>query len=635
MDIFYGFDLGDAESAVAKIGDDTQALPEIVPLHDEKSFVTAYAEMGDGRIQIGEQACYAANAVKRKLRFKSHFLENASSAEDIRCFASGVLATLRENGELTGDACVYIGCPAGWNKNEREQYRAVFERSGYPPAKIISESRAAMVSACQSRHLQVGYDILSKPVLVVDIGSSTTDFAYIMKGREVAMRTAGEVKLGGGAMDELLLDGAVAASPHAEGLRQAFRESEPWRTYCEFVARRLKERYYSDIDWWEAHGCTESVMVRYDRPLRLVLRMDRETADRLVAMPSRRLGGRSFRSVFMDALKAVRAQIPGNGPELIFLTGGVSKLPWIRGWCMEVFRDAVVICGNEPEFSVARGLAWSGRIDDELRKFRAELEELKAGRTVEKLVSERIGALYKDVVDVLVDPILEEAALPVFARWRSGEIRRLLDTDGALQSAITEWLQSDAARKLLMKPVTVWMKKTAEALEAYTVPICIRHNVPYTALSLSAWLDASEMDIRLEARNMFAVHELMLMIDGIVSILVGLVCGGSGVAVIASGPEGILAGVLLSLFVLVLGKKKMEAALMGMDLPVPVRKMVPISSVRSRLGMLSGTVKKNLYLSLEEDRNEEIIDRMVSEISGQIEECLTKMAEVVEIPLGP
>ena len=44
-------------------------------------------------------------------------------------------------------------------------------------------------------------------------------------------------------------------------------------------------------------------------------------------------------------------------------------------------------------------------------------------------------------------------------------------------------------------------------------------------------------------------------------------------------------------------------------------------------------LKANFYESLEEEKNEEITSRMVEEISQQIEQCLTKMAEIVEIPL--
>ena len=100
---------------------------------------------------------------------------------------------------------------------------------------------SVLMSACQSKHLQVGYDILSKPMLVVDMGSSTTDFAYILRGREIELQTAGEVFLGGGIMDEILLEECVEASMHAKRIREVFAASEPWRAYCEFSARRLKE----------------------------------------------------------------------------------------------------------------------------------------------------------------------------------------------------------------------------------------------------------------------------------------------------------------------------------------------------------------------------------------------------------
>ena len=45
-------------------------------------------------------------------------------------------------------------------------------------------------------------------------------------------------------------------------------------------------------------------------------------------------------------------------------------------------------------------------------------------------------------------------------------------------------------------------------------------------------------------------------------------------------------------------------------------------------------VKASFHKNLENEKTEEISSRLVSEISGQIEQCLTRMAEVVEIPLG-
>ena len=115
MNRYYGFDLGDAESAVTRLDRHEQLVPEVLSIREMKSFVTAYALLKNGDLLIGEGACYDPDAVTRKLRFKSRFLNDASSAKDIKSFASGVLGELYLNGDLIkGDDCsFYIGCPAG------------------------------------------------------------------------------------------------------------------------------------------------------------------------------------------------------------------------------------------------------------------------------------------------------------------------------------------------------------------------------------------------------------------------------------------------------------------------------------------------------------------------------------------
>ena len=420
MDRFFGFDLGDAESAVARLHKEDQVVPEMLTVVGEQSFITAYAQLASGELLIGEKACYADNVTKRKIRFKSRFLTDRSSAADVKSFAAGVLGELYGSGDLikNEDCSFYVGCPAGWNKNSREHYREIFEGAGYPPVKIISESRAAMVSACQSKHLQIGVDILSKPVLVVDIGSSTTDFAYIMGGKEVEMQTAGEVVLGGGIMDEILLQESIdAAGLSKKKIKSVFEASDAWKNYAEFAARRLKEKYFSDEDYWSTHECKETIVMHYDRPVKFTLRMDSTIAKRLVNKKTSSLNGRSWKDVFIASLKDVRANITGDLPELIFLTGGVSKLLEIRDWCESVFPEAVIISATDPEFSVARGLAYCGRIDEDIREFREELDQLIKSTTIEDIVAKHIPTLYKDAVDCLVAPIIENVAMPIFDRW--------------------------------------------------------------------------------------------------------------------------------------------------------------------------------------------------------------------------
>ena len=635
MERFFGFDLGDAESAVCVLPREGAKEPQVLTVREAQSFITAYARLLDQELIIGEGACYHPGATERKLRFKSHFLTDRESEADIRCFAGGVLGELYKNGDLVQgeDCCFYVGCPAGWDKNTRERYRRIFEKVGYPPARIISESRAALVSACQSKHLQIGYDILAHPVLVVDIGSSTTDFAYVSKGHEVELRTAGEVSLGGGIMDELLLEEALKRSPKEKKIRAIFNKVPPWRSYCEFAARRLKEKYFSDEDYWSKNTCTQNVRINYSLPIRLTLQMDRQIANDILRRPTDRLNGRSFEQVFLQSLEDVKKSIDGDQPELLFLTGGVSRLGALRDWCREVFPEAVVITARDPEFSVSKGLAWCGSIDEEMRAFTKEITDLKDSSTVEQIVEHHVQELYKSAVETLTEPILRDVVLPVIYRWRDGAIRRLSDIDEELQKEITAWMHSETAHSLLVGPVTSWLKPVAYELEEHTVPICVRHHVPYRALSLNSYLNASDLDIRVEAKSVFAIGEITWMIDTIISILIGLLCGGGGIALITGGLPGIIAGAVISLLVLVLGKDRMEDVLLKANLPVAARKLFPKSYFSARMNRISDEVKQSFYETLEKDKNEEITERLVRELSGQIEDCLIKMARTVEIPL--
>ena len=72
---------------------------------------------------------------------------------------------------------------------------------------------------------------------------------------------------------------------------------------------------------------------------------------------------------------------------------------------------------------------------------------------------------------------------------------------------------------------------------------------------------------------------------------------------------------------------------MNMDVSVPMRKLVPRGHFEARIDRMTEEIKDSFYSSLENNRNTEITKRLTAEITQQIEQCLTQMAEVVEIPL--
>ena len=608
---YWGFDLGDGESTLARVGSTGVSYPEIVDVDGKKVTITVWAVMRNGEVRIGENAARsAASAVRSAARFKRRFLDvQSDSAALIRDFSARVFESLRDSGALVGGEksnSVYIGCPAGWDAENRARYRRIFETIGFPNPKVVSESRAVMVGAIQSNSVRDYVDLRTKSVLVIDIGSSTTDFAYINKGRETEIRTGGEVSLGGGVMDELLLEASVQASGHEEDLRQIFSESESWLVDCELHARHLKELYYSRPAGEREEECRDSLLITYDEPVILDLVMNSAVSHRITEEPCPQLNGKSFRSVFTAGLREVRDSIGEEPPELLFLTGGVSRMEEIRSWCQEVFPQAVIYTDREPEFSVARGLAWCGKIDDELIRFRADVDQLISSSTVEAIVSGRLDDLYRAVLDHLLDPLLEKAVKPVLLDWRNGTITRLSDMEAALQERIKIYLYSEDAKACLYKPVTDWLLRISEELEPYTSEICRKYHVPDRSLEISSALSASDFHLleKLEAKDVLDGDSLTwtaVFVESIISLLIAMLCGGSGVVLVSEGPVGILIGFLVSFVVLLashaMGKKAIDEKIRNANLPLSIRKMA-LSNVLPRiegpkLG-LSGAVKGGL-----------------------------------------
>ena len=592
---YWGFDLGDGESAVARVGGGESRFPEIVEVDGKRIVITVWAVMPNGEVRIGDSAARSASAaVRSAARFKRRFLDAQSDcAALIRDFSARVFESLRGSGAMVGgerNNSVYVGCPAGWDAAARERYLRIFETIGFPSPKVVSESRAVMVGAIQSNSVRDYVDLRTKSVLVVDIGSSTTDFAFIDKGKEREIRTGGEVFLGGGVMDEVLLNACVEASPNAEAVGKVLRESESWRVDCELRARRLKEKYYSlTAAEREETDCTESVLITYDDPVILDLFMDEKTARRLTDKGCPQLGGRSFREVFCAGLREVRDSI--GQPELLFLTGGVSRMEEIKSWCLEVFPDTVIYTDAEPEFSVARGLAWCGRIDDDLARFRTDVDALIESNTVESIITQRLSDLYRSVLDSLLDPLMEQAVKPVLLDWKNGDIRRLSDMETVLQDRIKVYLYSESAKECLVEPITGWLLEVSRELEGHTSRICRKYHVPERSLGISSGLSASDFQIleKIDARNVLTGDTLTwtaVFVDSVISILVAMLCGGSGIVLISEGPVGMLIGFILSFLVLLvshtMGKKAIDDKLMSVDLPLAIRRLA-LSGSRLRI----------------------------------------------------
>ena len=182
----------------------------------------------------------------------------------------------------------------------------------------------------------------------------------------------------------------------------------------------------------------------------------------------------------------------------------------------------------------------------------------------------------------LLDPLLDQAVRPVLLDWRNGRIIRLSDMESALQERIKLYLYSESAKTILYKPVADWLMRISEELEPYTSEICRRYRVPDRSLEISSALSASDFHLleKLEAKDVLDGDTLTwtaVFVESVISLLIAMLCGGSGVVLVSEGPVGILIGFLVSFLVLLashaMGKKALDEKLKNANLPLAIRKM--------------------------------------------------------------
>lgn len=625
---YIGFDIGDGESAVAVFEQGSGIEPVILPVCGAKSLLSAVGTLG-GEIVLGERAYTDALADGLSVRFKSRFTTDPASYTDVVRFVRGVMTDLMDHGLITAGDHFVVGCPAGWNAACRVRYRDLLLRAGMVEPQVISESRAAFLYAKYARTVALDVDILNESAMVVDIGSSTLDFAYIVDGRETGIGTFGDTYLGGGILDAALLRRAVARSREKSAIQAAFAECRSWYSYCEIEARRVKEEYFTRLASETSPTVQKQLRICYDGIQKLKLEMNDQEADALVNEPLDELDGRSFSGSIRDALENARRITADRPPRLLLLTGGASRMPFFRTLCQQVFQNSLVISCPEPEFSIAKGLAYAGWVDENLRAFRQAIQDEMTDEKISQMVQKALPALLPSVADALTELILEEAAIPIAQQWKQGRIATLEEMNRQIASRVERVMQSPMAQEALSPAVTLWLKDLTARLQAAVDPICDRYQVPRKQMQLDLTASGAG-DINLQGEQWMSFSVVGAVLGVMVSVLSALLCGGTGIALISAGPAGILAGLVIGALASLLGWPAISAMMNRARIPVALRRVNIEKKLRT------DSVQNELRTSLlsEISRPEsEFQKQVVQGFSQAFRQYVYSIAQAAEIPI--
>lgn len=575
---FIGLDLGHGETALARAFAQGHAEPEILEYRGTRSVVTAVSKEGKGKpaIRIGAEALTLSDA-KIWAKFKSSDLDAPEVREPLTLFTKALIQGLADDGSLRGpkESHFVIGCPSGWSPDVRTHYRNLFVKAaGLREARIVSESRAALMTALEQGYLSM--EDARASVLIVDIGSSTSDFTYC---RNLEMDDVGHNILGSGLLDTEIFVLNLARQPQRKHI-EALLESHPsYRPILEYWCREAKEAYFTGEDKPVEMIRRLPVKTETGRGLLFEIRIDKTDADAILSKPLDALQGYSWRRAYDFALRETIDRLGGRDPDTVLLTGGASRLPLVLPATKKAFPKARVIRGAEPEFAIARGLAWLGRFEFLHDRFKAEVGGLmEADGDVAQRANAAARMLGETLAPALVDGLTEDCIKPAFREWRAGHIASLDQVEAALAKSVADWLRSDKAQAKLKPVIGRWFAGLQREIETITDPLCREHGLPAMVLSLD---DSSHVSQHLEGLSLAAPSighletDTALLGTTLAAILVSALLAHANLfAPLLMNPLGLLIGGAVAGGSYFYGKKALAGRFRSAKVPVMARQVL-------------------------------------------------------------
>lgn len=365
---------GETSAAICPIEWDTDAGQRETKFFDidldmaarKKVITSAICHISDG-IVIGDEAFEHMtdnNGIRVCFKQKPKSLEGDAERLMID-YMRTVYARIRESqGELTDtNHIVYIARPSGWvEEDAKETYRKMAIEAGIPLGGLTSESRAAIFYA---KSPSVGFSKeISKGAIVFDLGSSTLDFTFLS---DKDKPTDFGYPLGASIIDTTILENMILKD---EDVMEFVVKYPAYRDALKFKARKFKE---------DAYGRNENSKTIGGFPLANVIAEDAESyddyADTYVKLRISNLGELNSMiedtTHYMEELKKALEdfkdnKIPGKKVNGVFLTGGASRMNFIRPLISEVFNlpiEQVKIDNDNPSLTISRGIALLGATD--------------------------------------------------------------------------------------------------------------------------------------------------------------------------------------------------------------------------------------------------------------------------------
>jgi hypothetical protein len=487
LDAVLGFDLGDGDTVVAR-SHPSGSGATVLPIDLRRESTMTVVGRREGATLVGRRALQAADVRDVDVNFKGRFEAGSAAEQSLVEFVRAVRESMVEHYALkSGRTLVMLGHPAAWAKGSARHsaYLKAFERGFAPGAvRAVPESRAVLF-ALRDEGLLRSSDLMGD-VLVVDIGSSTTDFTLVrnLVAREVI--PAATTSLGAAHIDRMVLRDFLDRPENAGFARTA---DQTMISRVLISIRDVKE----DLFDYEPHLLSQTGGDDVRLPLR-----DSPQAARAAALPpwsvstedlrlaitraSAELDGMSWLDRFRSDLDHALRQVDTEGL-VVCLTGGGARM----GFVADVIHERSGVWPLRPEpphLAVARGLALAGQTMVRAQNFLQATERLVRSEEFDALVERHMPKYAEAVAGWAAAGITERLIIPAYEEWQRADSGTLASVPGRIDDRALQWASSDEALASLAAALTDWSSHIERDLDDLTRPLLDEYAMAAGVLSV-------------------------------------------------------------------------------------------------------------------------------------------------------
>jgi molecular chaperone DnaK len=647
-------DFGTANSYYCKCPGD-QLTPNGIDFGDGRDgLATAILYRNSKAPLVGHAALeeYGEATVQERSRYilRTHFKPDIITSEEARRNAADFLGAVLEDArnqrlDITPELRqVIFGVPSEGGKEYRNALGAAARTAGYGEVEMVDEPKGALLY--HVFHKDIPSADALKGLLVVDFGGGTCDFAFLRRGK--VQHSWGNMRLGGRLFDDLFFQWFIDDNPGAlESLRkdgsEYFAHSYLCRETKEFFSRTMARdrsekvtkavRHYgriTDMNWdtFLKRADSYSASETFSRFLAEIGGSEAiaDSRNAGIGLLSR------FRKYLTDGLLA--AKIDRSDIRFVILAGGSSLWPFVPDIVQEelgIERNRIMR-SDRPYAAISEGLAilpalqarnrvTQEKLREELPRFlNTELKPLVVRRT--KTVAEEIAT---GITQELFDEKLK--LLLIEFRTQGGSVASLRGRFASTAASFEPRLRGLINEKVLV--LTKGLPSDVKELQAKWFDA---HGLalPEDDMVVEG-VDAEKVGKSdLEVPDFYGgiIDTISIFAMGFTTSIVAMICGGGGMALIASGPIGWIIGAVLGLGTGYLAKTYVaeKAKQMAKDWSVPgwILKMAiadgKIAKVREKLAAdINSAVQRELS---------GMKDKLAELVSQQVEREIDALSDI-------